>query len=388
MSKEITREMLWEAGVQFGHQTKRWNPKMKEYIYGVKNKVHIIDLQQTLSILENLKKFMQGLTNKKGKILFVGTKKQAKWIIKDAAERSQNFYVNERWLGGTLTNLKTIQSRIRELWNIERREKSGELALLTKKEQMLILQKKAKLEKTLGGIKGMKDLPAALFVVDPIEDNIAVREANKLNIPVIAICDTNADPDNIDIVIPGNDDTSRAIAMVTHHIADLYGEAFNLKMPEAQFKPMERTNQPYEKRYNRDDNKTFVKKTFVINKPEGTKSTDEAKKPVEAKPVVAKKEVEAKPAAKTAATTKTAAVKKPAAAKKEVEAKPAAKTANNGEIALVVVKDDLQASLKAIKVGEVEAIAKQFKIAKAKKQDMIDQLVNLLVIKNGKVFAK
>lgn len=233
MVKELTREMLWEIGAQFGHQTKRWNPKMKPYIYGEKNKIHIIDLQQTLWRIENVKKFLASLQTKKGKILFVGTKKQAKAAVKEAAERTQNFYVDERWLGGTLTNLSTIHLSVKKLWNIERDEKSGKLALLTKKEQYKIKQKHDKLEKFLGGIKHMRELPQAIFVVDPKQEHIAVKEAKMLRIPIISICDTNVDPDPIDYVIPANDDTKRSISVITNHIADLYAEAMGMQIPPA-----------------------------------------------------------------------------------------------------------------------------------------------------------
>lgn len=239
MIKELTREMLWEAGVQYGHHSKKWNPKMKSFIYGKKNNIHIIDLQQTIWKLEDVKKLILNIALKKGKILFVGTKKQAKLIIKDAAERTNNFYVNERWLGGTLTNLKTIQLKIKKLWNIEYREKIGELKLLTKKEQVLIFKEKEKLEKFLCGIKEMKELPQALFVVDPKEEYISVNEAKKLKIPIIAICDTNIDPDNIDYIIPGNDDTFRSIAIITYYVSDLYGDAIGLVLPQPQFRPQE-----------------------------------------------------------------------------------------------------------------------------------------------------
>lgn len=230
MAKELTREELWDAGVQYGHQTKRWNPKMKSYIYGVKNKNHIIDLQQTMKALDDAKKVVEEIGKNEGKILFVGTKRNAKLAVKEAALRSQNFYVNTRWLGGTLTNMKTISLRIRALWNIEQEEKSGQLALRPKKEQILILKEKAKLEKNLGGIKQMHKLPQALFITDPIIDEIAVKEAKKLGIPVIAICDTNADPDLIDLVIPANDDLTESINLIVNNIVEAYAEGANLTM--------------------------------------------------------------------------------------------------------------------------------------------------------------
>ncbi len=248
MVKEINREMLWEVGAQFGHQTKRWNPKMKPYIYGKKNNVHIIDLQQTITKLDNLKTLMKSLVEKKGKILFIGTKKSAKSAVQEAAERTDNYYVNQRWLGGTLTNLKTIHSSIKTLWDIERKEKLGYYDKLSKKELAAIMKQKSKLENFLGGIKHMRGLPAAIFVVDPKHEIIAVKEAKKLNIPIIGICDTNSDPDLVDYIIPGNDDTYRSVSFLTNHVAEIYAEAFNMEIPPA--KPLERRKSRFVKNTN------------------------------------------------------------------------------------------------------------------------------------------
>ncbi|WP_051372148.1 30S ribosomal protein S2 [Spiroplasma apis] len=236
MAKDLTREQLWDAGAQFGHQTKRWNPKMKPYIYGAKNKNHIIDLQQTIWRLEDVKKFVTNIGMKKEKIIFVGTKRSAKSAVKEAALRSGNFYINSRWLGGTLTNMKTISLRIKALWNIENEEKTGKINLRPKKEQILIKKEKMKLEKTLGGIKQMHKLPAAMFVVDPKTDEIAVKEARKLRIPVIAICDTNVDPDMVDFVIPANDDIQESVNIITNYIVDVYADAAGFKMQPSTLK--------------------------------------------------------------------------------------------------------------------------------------------------------
>lgn len=257
MSKELTREELWDAGVQYGHQTKRWNPKMKSYIYGVKNRNHIIDLQQTMKALEDAKKFVTEIGQKEGKILFVGTKRNAKLAVKEAALRSQNFYVNTRWLGGTLTNMKTISLRIRALWNIEQEEKSGQLALRPKKEQILILKEKAKLEKNLGGIKQMHKLPQVLFVTDPKIDEIAVKEAKKLGIPVIAICDTNADPDLIDLVIPANDDLTESINIIVNNVVEAYAEGANIKMAPSVLRTKIVKREPREGEQNRYPRRRF-----------------------------------------------------------------------------------------------------------------------------------
>ncbi|WP_425378804.1 30S ribosomal protein S2 [Spiroplasma endosymbiont of Polydrusus pterygomalis] len=345
MAKELTREMLWEAGAQFGHQTKRWNPKMKPYIYGEKNKIHIIDLQQTLWRLEDIKKLMANIAARKGKILFVGTKKQAKWIVKDAAERSECFYVNQRWLGGTLTNLKTIHLRVKRLWSIER-QKNGELKLLPKKEQMLIKKEKEKLEKFLGGIKGMKELPQALFVVDPKEEHIAVRESRKLRIPVIAICDTNVDPDPIDYIIPANDDTSRSIAIITHHIADLYGDAMGIKIPEPQFKPNEFTRRDGEEnrhyRGGQYDNRRMGGK-YERGKNQQYSSTHRQSYPSKEETVVA-----------ASATPKAAPVA------------PTTTPSFNLET-ISVVDNDLEKTLAKLKVDELETLGGSFALPKAKK---------------------
>ncbi|AHF61114.1 30S ribosomal protein S2 [Spiroplasma mirum ATCC 29335] len=370
MVKELTREMLWEAGAQFGHQTKRWNPKMKPYIYGEKNKIHIIDLQQTIWRLEDVKKLMAVIASKKGKILFVGTKKQAKWIVKDAAERSENFYVNQRWLGGTLTNLKTIHLRVKRLWNIERQEKSGELKWLPKKEQILIKKEKDKLEKFLGGIKGMKELPQALFVVDPKEEHIAVREARKLRIPVIAICDTNVDPDGIDYVIPGNDDTVRSIAILTHYVADLYGDAMGLKMPEPQFKPSEfkrefnndnRNNNDRRGNYQRSEDRNVSEPRN--NHPAGNNSEQPAAK-VNNEPTV---KLEVKPTVEPQAPTK---------------------AEDNQLSTITVVDNDLEKSLAKLTVAELETIGKPFAVKKGKKANMISALIPHLNIVDGKITTK
>ncbi|ATZ17477.1 30S ribosomal protein S2 [Williamsoniiplasma luminosum] len=258
MSQILTREELSQAGVQYGHQTKRWNPKMAPYIFGVNKKNHIIDLQKTMDQLAVANGLIETIAKQGGNILFVGTKKTAKLAVKEAALRSGNFYVNERWLGGTLTNMKTISSRIKALWIIEKEEADGKLALRTKKEQIGILKEKAKLERTLGGIKQMRKLPAVLVVVDPKTDEIAVKEAMKLNIPVIALVDTNMDPDMVSIPVPANDDMAESINIIVNNFVDTFAAATNLTMvPSAlktvvTFKPREEGEEqgrrPYYKR--------------------------------------------------------------------------------------------------------------------------------------------
>jgi small subunit ribosomal protein S2 len=221
------RKML-ENGVHFGHQKRKWNPNMKPYIYTAKNGVYIIDLNKTQDQLQKAYDALKKITEDGGKVLFVGTKKQAQAIILEEAIRSGSFYVNQRWLGGTLTNFRTIQKSVKTLVDIEEMEKSGTLEVYTKKEQSLLMKKKDKLENFLGGIKEMKKLPDALFVVDPLQEHNAVAEARKLNIPVFALIDTNADPRTVDYPIPANDDAVRSIKLMVSLVADAVCEGKNL----------------------------------------------------------------------------------------------------------------------------------------------------------------
>ena len=222
----ITMKQLLETGVHFGHQTRRWNPKMKKYIYGERNGIHIVNLEQTVELIEkDVYPFVVEQAKAGKRILFVGTKKQAQDAVKEEAERCGEFYINSRWLGGTLTNFKTIRSRIDRLNKLNNMEKMGEFDLLPKKEVMKLKAERDKLETNLGGIKEMRSLPGVMFVVDPDQEDIAVEEARKLNIPVVAITDTNCDPDLIDHVIPGNDDAIRAVKLIASVIADAVLEA-------------------------------------------------------------------------------------------------------------------------------------------------------------------
>lgn len=216
----ISMKQLLEAGVHFGHQTRRWNPKMKQYIFTERNGIYIIDLQQTVRMLENVYHFVRNLARDGGKIIFVGTKKQAQESIQLEAERCGMFYVNQRWLGGMLTNFKTIRKRINRLIELEQMEEDGVFDVLPKKEVIRLRHEYDKLNKFLSGVRNMHTLPDALFVVDPRKERIAVAEARKLGIPIIAIVDTNCDPDEIDYIIPGNDDAIRAVKLITGRIAD------------------------------------------------------------------------------------------------------------------------------------------------------------------------
>lgn len=221
----VSMKQLLEAGVHFGHQTRRWNPKMAPYIFAERNGIYIIDLQKTVRLMKDAFDFVKETVEDNKPILFVGTKKQAQESIRDEAIRAGEYYVNERWLGGMLTNYKTIKTRIKRLFELEKMEEEGTLELLTKKEKSLLLAEKEKLERYLGGIKNMPELPGAIFVIDPRKEKIAVHKARKLGIPVIAVVDTNCDPDEIDYVIPGNDDAIRAVKLLTSVIADAVVEA-------------------------------------------------------------------------------------------------------------------------------------------------------------------
>ncbi|AFU14472.1 30S ribosomal protein S2 [Bacillus cereus AH1271] len=218
-------KQLLEAGVHFGHQTRRWNPKMKRYIFTERNGIYIIDLQKTVKKVEEAYRTMRDIAAEGGDILFVGTKKQAQEAIKEEATRAGMYFVNQRWLGGTLTNFQTIQKRIKRLKDIERMQEDGTFEVLPKKEVVQLKKELERLEKFLGGIKDMKGLPSALFVVDPRKERIAVAEARKLHIPIIGIVDTNCDPDEIDHVIPANDDAIRAVKLLTSKMADAILEA-------------------------------------------------------------------------------------------------------------------------------------------------------------------
>lgn len=218
---DISMKQLLEAGVHFGHQTSRWNPKMKPYIFGARNGIHIIDLQQTVTMFKDLGAVARDLAASGGHILFVGTKKQAQEAIKEEAERCGMYYVHNRWLGGTLTNFTTIRQSIERLRKLEEMENDPKIAdALTKKEMLGLKRERIKLEQSLGGIKAMRKLPDAIFVIDPKQEEIAVKEARKLGIPVISVIDTNCDPDMVDYKVPGNDDAIRAIRLFCAAIAD------------------------------------------------------------------------------------------------------------------------------------------------------------------------
>ena len=221
----ISMKQLLEAGVHFGHQTRRWNPKMAPYIYTERNGIYIIDLQKSVGMVDDAYNAVSDIASEGGTILFVGTKKQAQDAIRTEAERCGMFYVNERWLGGMLTNFKTIQGRVKRLKEIEAMSEDGTFDVLPKKEVIALKKEWAKLEKNLGGIKDMKRLPDAIFIVDPKKERICVQEAHTLGIPLIGICHTNCDPEELDYVIPGNDDAIRAVKLIVSKMADAVIEA-------------------------------------------------------------------------------------------------------------------------------------------------------------------
>ena len=221
----ISMKQLLEAGVHFGHQTRRWNPKMAEYIFTERNGIYIIDLQKTAKKIEEAYAFVRDVALDGKDILFVGTKKQAQEAITEEAKRIGMYYVNNRWLGGMLTNFKTIRKSIDRLYQLQKMEEDGTFELLPKKEVMKLKKEMEKLEKNFGGIKEMKDMPGAMFVVDPRKEKIAIAEAKRLNIPVVAIVDTNCDPEEVDYVIPGNDDAIRAVKLIVECIANAVLEA-------------------------------------------------------------------------------------------------------------------------------------------------------------------
>lgn len=302
----VSMSYLLEAGVHFGHQTKRWNPKMKEYIYTSRDDIYIIDLQQTAKKIEEAYVALNKIAQEGGKVLFVGTRKQASEAIKEEAERSNSYYVTERWLGGTLTNFKTIRRRVKRLEDIERMEQDGTFDLLPKKEVIGLKKEYAKLNNLLSGIREMNKLPQALYIVDPSKEEIAIREARKLNIPVFGIVDTNCDPDMVDYVIPANDDAIRAVKLITSVMANAIVEANGGEIidyvsdknkeenaTEVMQKALETVKRKEDRRNDRrfdrrDNKKPFEKKPFEkksFDKKEEKNVEEKVEKTVKAEPV-------------------------------------------------------------------------------------------------------
>ena len=225
----VSMRQLLEAGVHFGHQTRRWNPKMKRFIHGERNGIYIIDIQQTIGMLEQAYEYVRDTVAKGGTVLFVGTKKQAQEAIEQQAQRVGMPYVNYRWLGGMLTNFETIKTRLARLKELEDKERTGQFEVLPKKEVLQLQREREKLERNLGGLRGMSKLPSAVWIVDTVKEHIAVNEANRLGLPVVAVVDTNCDPDVIQYIIPGNDDAIRSGALLTRLIADACAEGYQMR---------------------------------------------------------------------------------------------------------------------------------------------------------------
>ena len=296
----VSMSYLLEAGVHFGHQTKRWNPKMKEYIYTSRDDIYIIDLQKTAKKIEEAYVALKEITSNGGKVLFVGTRKQAQEATKEEAIRSNSYYVTERWLGGTLTNFKTIRRRVRRLEEIEKMETDGTFDLLPKKEVVGLRKEYAKLNNLLCGIREMNKLPQALYIVDPSKEEIAIKEARKLNIPVFGIVDTNCDPDMVDYVIPANDDAIRAVKLITSVMANAVIEAnggeiidyVTDKKDENAADVMQKAVDSVKRKEDRPKKeKNFTKKPFV--KKENFKETKKEEKVEETKEVKTVKEEKA-----------------------------------------------------------------------------------------------
>lgn len=322
----VSMSYLLEAGVHFGHQTKRWNPKMKEYIFTARDDIYIIDLQKTAKKIEEAYAALKEIAANGGKVLFVGTRKQASEAVKEEALRSDSFYVNERWLGGTLTNFKTIRRRVKRLEQIEKMEKDGTFELLPKKEVVHIKKEYDKLNKLLAGIRDMYKLPQAMFIVDPSKEEIAIREARKLNIPVFGIVDTNCNPDMVDYVIPGNDDAIRAVKLIVGVMNNAIVEANGGKIVdytsdnrkdekgEDIMKKALETVKRKEDRKPKFDRKSD-KRNFKSSEKVETHSKEEAKEVKETKEVKS----EPKKAEKEDLTTKTVAELRELAKAKEVK---------------------------------------------------------------------
>ena len=277
----VSMSYLLEAGVHFGHQTKRWNPKMKKYIFTAREDIYIIDLQKTEELLESAYNEIKTIAENGGKFLFVGTKKQASEVCIEEALRSKSYYVTERWLGGTLTNFRTIRRRVKRLEEIEEMEKSGKFELLPKKEVIQIKKEYAKLNKVLCGIRKMEKLPQALIIVDPKKEINAIREARKLNIPVFGICDTNADPDDVDFVIPGNDDAVRSIKVMLGVLNNAICEVNNLEIVDYVSEDDKKNKEPKMEDVMKDDKYLNGKKEDVVVETEVKKAPKKEVKKVE-----------------------------------------------------------------------------------------------------------
>lgn len=320
----VSMKELLEAGVHFGHPTRKWNPKMKKYIFTARNDIYILNLEQTVGLIDEAYAFVKSVVESGKSVLFVGTKKQAKDAIIEEAQRCGMFYMGNRWLGGTLTNFKTIRSRVDRLAKLNNMEKMGEFDLLPKKEVIGLKQERDKLELNLGGVKDMRELPGVMFVVDPKKEYIAVREAHALNIPIVGLVDTNCDPDDVDYVIPGNDDAIRAVKLIAGAMADAVIEAREgaeglAKRKEAENRTTESDDETLKMEEVKIDFENI--ETLVEEEPEKKTPSKKAKKEVElkAEEKTEDKVEEKKPAKKSNKTTKVEEVA-------DNEDKPAKKT--------------------------------------------------------------
>ena len=407
----ISMKALLEAGVHFGHQTRRWNPKMGRYIYTSRNGIHIIDLQKSSELIDKAYKALFDIAAEGGTVLFVGTKKQSQDPIKEAAVRSGQYFVTQRWLGGTLTNFKTIKRSIKKLHDLYKMESDGTFDVLPKKEVIGLRKDMARLEKFLGGIKDMKKIPAALFIVDPRKERNAILEARKLHIPVFGIVDTNCDPDDVDYIIPANDDALRSVRLIVNKMADAVVEANGgivipiVQEPKRE-KPLDQrrynNNRGDNRGNNRGSNRSYVKREDRVVKPVVVKVEEKPVSTVAVKPVptvavkpaptVAVKPtptVAAKPATKVAAKPATKVAAKPAP--KTVAAKPVKKAAKvvkatpvkKAPKVVVPVKKEAKASvdLKSMTVSDLKALAKEKKLSgysKLRKAELVEELSKLI----------
>jgi len=354
----LSMKSLLEAGVHFGHQTRRWNPKMAKYIYTSRNGIHIIDLQKTSDLIDVSYKALFDIVSEGGQVLFVGTKKQSQEPVKDAAIRSGQFYVNQRWLGGTLTNFKTIKRSIKKLHDLYKMEKDGTFDVLPKKEVIGLRKDMARLEKFLGGIKDMRKIPQAIFIIDPRKERNAILEARKLHIPVFGIVDTNCDPDDVDYIIPANDDALRSVRLIVGKMADAVVEARNgiiekeeakknVKVTETSVKPAVKSADD-----NTENKKVIIK---VKSKEPVTAPKDEAKKVV--KPTL-KVEVKSTP---------------------KVEVKPAPKVEVKPTLEVEATKPELD--LKSMTVTNLRKLAKENGLSgysKLRKAELITEIKKVM----------
>jgi small subunit ribosomal protein S2 len=376
----IPMKSLLEAGVHFGHQTRRWNPKMAKYIYTSRNGIHIIDLQKTSDLIDAAYKALFDIASEGGKVLFVGTKKQTQEPIKEAAERSGQYYVNQRWLGGTLTNFKTIKRSIKKLHDLYKMEADGTFAVLPKKEVINLRKEMARLEKFLGGIKDMRQVPEALFIIDPRKERNAILEARRLSIPVFGIVDTNCDPDDVDYIIPANDDALRSVRLIVNKLADAVIEANG---GESKFGEEIEEDTETEADENLVDDVEeeveVIEKKKVVSKPVVVKVTSQTT-PVEKKETKSAPVKETKPEPKVQVKAEVKVEVKPEPKKEvQVEVKPEVKK----EVQVEVKPEPklTQEDLEAKTVAELREMAKELNLSgysSLRKAELIDLIKSTL----------